>query len=124
DFVKWAAEAGASWWQMLPCNPTGAGDSPYQALSAFAGNPLYVSVEKLEEKGWLKKADLEAPRPLVEERADFGASFEYRFSRLRRALQGFDKSGSKEDKAAFENYCSAQKHWLDDWALFAALKRN
>jgi 4-alpha-glucanotransferase len=123
-FAAWAAEAGCHWWQMLPCHPTGAGDSPYQALSAFAGNPLFISLDKLAEKGWLKKADLAPPRPLHEERADFSASFEYRFSALRKALGAFESQAKPADQAAFAAFCEAEKHWLDDWALFAALKRN
>src|SRR5689334_18300553 len=77
-FVDFCAEAGASFWQVLPCHPTGAGDSPYQSLSAFAGNPLLISLEKLLEKGWLSRTDLMAPWQLPEDRADFGASFEFR----------------------------------------------
>jgi 4-alpha-glucanotransferase len=109
---------------MLPCNPTGAGDSPYQALSAFAGNPLFVSLEKLVDKGWLKAQDAKPGRPLMEERADFGASFEFRFAGLRKALLGFDKGAKAEDKEAFAAFCDSERYWLDDWALFAALKRS
>jgi 4-alpha-glucanotransferase len=124
DFIKWAREAGCHWWQMLPCHPTGGGDSPYQALSAFAGNPLFISVEDLAERGWLKKSDLAPPRPLMDERADFSASFEYRFERLRRALAGFDKKATASDQADFSVFCERERGWLDDWALFAALKRS
>src|SRR3954469_3643351 len=66
EFAGFVASSGASWWQMLPCHPTGAADSPYQALSAFAGNPLFISLDRLAELGWLKKSDLQPPRPLME----------------------------------------------------------
>jgi 4-alpha-glucanotransferase len=124
DFAAWAASAGCSWWQMLPCHPTGAGDSPYQCLSAFAGNPLFVSLEGLAEKGWLDASDLKPPRPLPEEKSDFWSSFEFRGARLRKALKAFESSASAKDKAAFAEFCEEQAFWLDDWALFAALKRS
>lgn len=110
DFVRFLERAGQSWWQMLPCHPTGAGDSPYQALSAFAGNPLFISLENLVEKGWLQPKDLEAP-------------FE-RFKQLRKAHDAFEKKATSEQRADFEHFCGAQASWLEDWALFAAIKRS
>ena len=59
-FVRFLADAGQKIWQVLPLNPTGYGNSPYQGLSAFAGNPLLISLERLAEQGWLVDGDLAA----------------------------------------------------------------
>jgi 4-alpha-glucanotransferase len=123
-FAEWLASAGQSWWQLLPCHPTGAGDSPYQALSAFAGNPLFVSLEALSGRGWLAGEALKAPRSLPEDKADFGSSFEYRFEGLRKAWLGFEKSATQAEKKDYAAFCEAEAFWLDDWALFASLKRR
>src|SRR5260221_14470165 len=96
-FVKWVADSGCHFWQMLPCHPTGAADSPYQALSAFAGNPLFISLERLAERGWLGPKDLDPLRPLPDDKAYMGAAFEFRFERLRKAHQAFEKDSSEKE---------------------------
>jgi 4-alpha-glucanotransferase len=123
EFVRFLEQAGQSWWQMLPCHPTGAGDSPYQALSSFAGNPLFISLERLVEKGWLEPEDLKVPGSLREDRASMGAAFEFRFQRLRKAQAAFERLATEQDRADYLKFCSSEAYWLEDWALFASIKR-
>src|SRR3954449_10451057 len=70
-FVDALAETGQRWWQMLPLGPTGAGNSPYQSLSSYAGNPLLISPELLVEDGWLDTSDLRDYPELPADRVDF-----------------------------------------------------
>src|SRR5271166_4769378 len=87
DFLK---DAGQRIWQVLPLGPTGYGDSPYQCFSAFAGNPLLVSLEKLVEEGDLTSDDLAVNLPHFPERqADFGWVIQYKLPLLKRAAKNF-----------------------------------
>src|SRR5580693_30157 len=70
-FADFLAESGLHIWQVLPLAPTGYGESPYQSLSSFAGNPLLISLEKLVERGYLAPKDLEQPTTFPEDTADF-----------------------------------------------------
>ena len=72
-FVEFLAEAGQKIWQVLPLNPTGYADSPYQCFSAFAGNPLLISLDRLAEQGWLSRDDLSAVPDLPTSSVDYGA---------------------------------------------------
>ncbi len=108
-WVDRLAETGVRWWQMLPLGPTGFGDSPYQCYSAFAGNPLLIDLERLGE----------TPPPASEESAvDFETLRPKKFDALLRAFSRFTPD------TAFETFCEAQAFWLDDYALFMALKRH
>ncbi|RDI96628.1 4-alpha-glucanotransferase [Meiothermus sp. QL-1] len=117
-FLDWLATAGARWWQVLPLGPTGYGDSPYQAFSAFAGNPYLIDPGRLQQKGWLE----EAPPPIHAERVDYGWLYRTRWPLLRKAYAGFQKRATPEEKAALEAFVKAEKGWLEDYALFMALK--
>ena len=75
-FADWLAEAGQKIWQVLPLGPTGYGDSPYQCFSAFAGNPLLLSLDRLVERGYLDSQDLATRPTFPEERADYGGVIE------------------------------------------------
>jgi 4-alpha-glucanotransferase len=120
-FIGFLAQAGQSWWQMLPTGPTGAGDSPYQSISAFAGNPLLVSLERLAEDGWLDPSDL--PGDEHGHPADFAAAHEARWPLLRKAWNRFRDSASAGDRLALEAFVEQQRDWLDDYSLFVALKQ-
>src|SRR5262245_15192595 len=72
-FVDFLAETGQGLWQMLPLGPTGYGDSPYQCFSAFAGNPLLISLDKLLERGWLQPADVEGAPHFPLHEVDYAA---------------------------------------------------
>jgi 4-alpha-glucanotransferase len=115
-FLEFLRTAGQSIWQVLPLGPTGYGDSPYQSFSSFAGNPLLISPEALREDGYLENSDLEGLPALPAERVDFGAVIDLKRGLLERAFGRF-RGGADYD--AFQ---ARQAGWLEDYALFAALK--
>ncbi len=120
-FVDWLAAAGQTVWQMLPLNPIGPGNSPYASVSAFAGSPLLVALEPLVEQGWLPAVEPQATAGFDARRVDFGRVAGWRMDRLREAARGFFARAGATDREAFAAFCSAQAHWLDDYALFMAL---
>ncbi len=117
-FADWLAEAGQGWWQVLPVVPPAGGNSPYQSTSAFAGSPLLVSLEMLAAEGLLGDADLEGGPEGA--RVDFAAAGAFREARLRRAFEAFRSKGEGHD--GFLHFCEKERAWLDDYALFCALK--
>ncbi len=122
-FVDFLAAAGQTWWQMLPIGPPGPGNSPYSALSAFAGNHLLVSLDHLAERGLLSPADLARPPRLPPRSVVYAPTARYRHTRLRRAFQAFVHAGGLRN-SAFLRFCHEQAHWLDDYALYAALRHS
>ena len=122
DFVDWLEKAGQRYWQILPLGATshqGAFDSPYQAYSAFAGNPYFISLEDLIEEGVLTEEEcLAASLGNDETRVDYQAIFENRLPLLRKA---YERSNVGADKA-FQEYCRENFWWLDDYALFMAVR--
>jgi 4-alpha-glucanotransferase len=120
-WVDFLAVAKQHLWQVLPLGPTGYGDSPYQSFSAFAGNPNLISLDRLVEQDLLENADLENA-PSNDGRIDYGAVIPFKEAALRRAFETFQKGATSEQRAAFEAFCEAQAYWLDDYALFMALK--
>mgnify|MGYP001759712533 FL=1 len=121
-WVDWLAEAGQSYWQILPLGPTGHGNSPYQTLGAFAGNPLLISLEELQAAGLLTAEDLaDAPKDFPE-RIDFNAQTVWRTGLLWRAFRRFQAGERKIPAEEFTRYKAAQARWLDNYALFFALK--
>lgn len=120
-FIDFLAAAGLSLWQVLPVGPTGYGDSPYASFSTFAGNPLLVSLERLVEDGSLSRSDIDPPS-FPADRVDFGRLIPWKLGLLERAAHRFLAGAMGERRAAFERFCAAEKEWLDDYALFAAVK--
>lgn len=124
-FVDFLAAAGQSYWQVLPLNPTDPAYSPYAGLSAFAGNPLLVSPQKLVEAGHLAPDDL-PPFPASEgeglDRVEFEMTIPYKTALLDRAFAHFCDHAPAEQRAAFERFCAEHASWLDDFALFVALR--
>jgi 4-alpha-glucanotransferase len=110
-FVDFLVNAGQSLWQVLPLGPTGYGDSPYACYSAFAGNTLLVSPENTD------------PKPdLNTDRVDFGEAHRIKNQLLRRAYERYQKTTDTNLRSAFETFAQREAHWLDDYALFRALK--
>jgi 4-alpha-glucanotransferase len=124
QFVEFLVAAGQSYWQMLPLSPTGYGDSPYQGLSAFAGNPMLISLDRLVEAGQLSNADLEEIPAFPDDRVDFGPVIDYKKNLLERAFFNFRSQASPDQRAAFNRFCDDQASWLADFALFMALKET
>lgn len=121
-FADFLEAAGQSIWQMLPLGPTGYGDSPYACYSAFAGNTLLVSPEQLVKDGLLTEADLAEHAAFAAERVNFEAAHRFKDLILRRAFDSFAQAANSELGNAFAEFCNAQSSWLDDYALFRALK--
>lgn len=118
DFLK---RAGQGFWQILPLGPTGYGDSPYQSFSTFAGNPYFISLEKLISYGWLEDKECEEIVWGIDERyVDYGILYENRFDLLKKA---FVRSGIEENQDFLE-FRKKEKEWLEDYALFMALKKE
>ena len=124
--VKWIdklAEAGQSWWQALPLGPTGYGDSPYQSLSSFAGNGLLISPDWLIEEGLLEESQCAPPFfPLAA--VDYEAVITYKRRLVEQAWRNFQLVRRPDLRVAFEQFCHDQAHWLEDYALFRALKEK
>lgn len=116
-FVDFLSEAGQTIWQLLPLVPTGYGESPYQSLSSFAGNPLLISPEKLVEHGYLAPEDLRNPPVFPEETCEFKPVIPYKHSLLRKAAANFRPTPD------FDSFCERTAWWLDNSAEFLALKQ-
>ncbi|MBL8059075.1 MAG: 4-alpha-glucanotransferase [Anaerolineales bacterium] len=117
--------AKQTWWQILPLGPTGYGDSPYQCFSALAGNPYLVSPDRLLEDGLLTRADLNAVLAgarFPAHKVDFGPVIQFKVALLTRAWEAFQAGAAAALRPEFERFCAAQAGWLDDFALFMALK--
>ncbi len=111
-------------WQVLPLAPTGYGASPYAAVSAFAGNPLLISPQRLVEDGLLDAADLIDHPAFPAERVDYALVTPWKMALLRRAHAAFQTPAGDSLRPAFARFAAAQRDWLDDFALFAALKEE
>lgn len=123
-FVDFLQESGQTLWQVLPLGPTSYGDSPYQALSTFAGNPLLISLDKLMGEGWLTQAELNDAPAFSNTRVEYGEVIDYHDSMLHLAFERFQKQASPGMKSGFRAWCDEQAYWLEDYALFNALKRH
>ena len=116
-------EAGQSYWQALPLGPTGYGDSPYQALSSFAGNPLLVSPDWMIEDGLLRASDC-VGHSFSATAVDFDAVKRFKYALLETAWRNFNAGARADLRPAFEEFEQTQAHWLDDYALFRAIKER
>ena len=115
-FVDFLAGAKQTYWQILPIGPTGYGDSPYQSFSAFAGNPYFIDYRLLVEQGFLTQAELPAPQPVGA--IDYGALYRERPLVLKKAADRLLASPTE----AYHTFCTMQDFWLEDYALFMAVK--
>jgi len=125
DFVDFLEKAGQQIWQILPLGPTGHGNSPYQCLSSFAGNTMLISPDELFKQGWLKAEEAESvpsASRLRDERVDYAAVGELKSWCLNRAYERFRDHPSYDQRARFATFCAAEQEWLEDFALFVALK--
>ena len=119
EFVDVLVKAGQSKWQVLPLGPTGYGDSPYQPFSTFAGNPYFIDLESLIDDKLLTKEECESFHWGGSERyVDYGSMYNSRYPVLRKAFERFVPDES------YEEFCSREEHWLEDYCLFMAIKNN
>ena len=122
--LEFLARAGQRLWQVLPLTPTGHGDSPYAAPSAFAGNPLLIAPDPLAERGLLDPSDLHALASLPAERVDYGRLVPLKHRALRRAFERFRREGDPSMQARFGAFQRGEAGWLDDFVLFAAIRES
>jgi 4-alpha-glucanotransferase len=121
-FVDFLQSAGQKLWQVLPLNPTGYADSPFQCFSASAGNPLLISLDRLVDQGILCSNDLKNTPTFPAETADYGAASHFKMLLLQKAAANFFANASAADRRQFEEFSHANKAWLDDFTLFMAVK--
>lgn len=120
-FIDLLASAGQRLWQVLPLGPTGYGDSPYQSFSAFAGNPLFISLDALIEDGLLAESEARGARPFVPGSVDYEKVIAHRRALWPLVRERFDAS-APATLDRFDGFCHAHARWLDDFALFMAVK--
>lgn len=114
-------EAGQSWWQALPLGPTGYGNSPYQSLSSFAGNGLLISPDWLIEDELLERGDLQRGS-FSQTQVDYNAVIPFKYGLLEKAWASFSAGARADLRPAYEQFRNHQADWLEDYALFRALK--
>jgi 4-alpha-glucanotransferase len=122
-FLDFLTEAGQSLWQVLPLGPTGYADSPYAPFSAFAGNPLLISLEALAAEGDLDPRRLEPPPDFPSERVDYAAVLRWKPPLLEEAARNFLRRRGKR-REAFEAFRRQEAHWLAEYALFMSIKEH
>ena len=117
QFVDYLSKAKQTYWQILPLGITSFGDSPYQSFSTYAGNPYFISLDALCEKGWLDKEDLPL-KDIYKDEVNYAYLYEQRYKLLRKAYE----HSHIEDNEDFLSYCHKNAWWLDDYALFMSIK--
>jgi 4-alpha-glucanotransferase len=123
EFVDFLAAARQGLWQVLPLGPSTHGNSPYSSLSAFAGNPLLISLERLADHGWIPAASLDS-LPTPTSTTDYDQSQVLKLPLLDRAAKQFLSIASRDQKSEFEKFVQKNKWWLEDFALFDALHQQ
>lgn len=121
-FVDFLKSLGQMYWQVLPLGPTSYGDSPYQSLSTFAGNTNLISLDKVAAAGWLSAADLADVPNFPVHVVDYGPVIEYHNAKLALAYRNFKAQNNPAQQQAMQAWCATQANWLEDYALFLALK--
>jgi 4-alpha-glucanotransferase len=121
-FAEWLAAAGQHVWQVLPLGPVGYGESPYQLYSAFAGNPMLLSIDTLVARGWLAESDLSRVPRFATQRVEFERVVPWKTRLLRRAFETFREGALEADRHEFDTFREQNCAWLDDFARFMALK--
>lgn len=122
-FAEFLATAKQRLWQVLPLSPTGYGSSPYSALSAFAGNPILISLERLVDEGWIA-ADRIAGLPGHDGPADFEAASHRKLPLIEEAAANFLDHASEDQRARFQAFSQENSSWLLDYAMFTVLRRT
>ena len=124
EFIDFLVKSKQSFWQILPLGPTGYGDSPYQGFSAFAGNPLLISPDRLVQEGYLPAEAVEEVPEWATHKVDFGPVIQYKQNLLARSHAYFLAYGTAEQRTALDEFCVEQAGWLDDFGLFMAVKTH
>jgi 4-alpha-glucanotransferase len=122
-FADFLAAAGQQFWQVLPLTPTGYGNSPYSSLSAFAGNPLFISLEKLAERGWLTKDQVRDLLP-ASAAIDYPAAVAQKLPLLQTAADAFLSAADDQARYYFGEFCGRNQGWLTPYARFMVLRER
>jgi 4-alpha-glucanotransferase len=123
EFVDFLASAGQGLWQVLPLGPPAHGNSPYSSTSAFAGNPLLISLERLADRGWISRASL-GQVPAATGPVNYEAVSQFKLPLLVEAANKFLTSASAAAKARFQSFVSNNAWWLEDFVLYDALRER
>lgn len=121
-FIDFLVESSQQLWQVLPLGPTGYGNSPYASFSAIAGNPLLISLEQLQEQGLLTDEDFANLPEFPVDQVDFEQVMKTKMPLLAKACENFKAKASLVQQKEFMTFCATKAHWLDDYALFMALR--
>ncbi len=124
NWVDFLDRTGTKYWQILPLNPTGYGNSPYQGLSAFAGNPLFINLDSLQKMGLLSDKDLSDAPDFPIEKVDFSLVNSWKREKLETAYKNYLESGLPEIQNSFHEFKESNSQWLDEFTLFMALREN
>lgn len=119
QFVEFLQETNQKYWQVLPIGPTSFGDSPYQTLSTFAGNPYFIDLDILAEEGLLTKDELKAQKVRKQKEVVYAHLFQNRFLVLKKAFQRFNHQNQD-----YQQFIQKNSFWLEDYALFMSLKET
>jgi 4-alpha-glucanotransferase len=122
QFVRFLQDSYQHVWQLLPLGPTGYGNSPYQTFSAFAGNHLLICLERLQAEGLLSASDLASVPPFPPRRVEYDAVSEFKQCLLWKAFERFQRTATPSQGNDLAAFSQRQAEWLDDYALFMALK--
>ncbi|MDR3746379.1 MAG: 4-alpha-glucanotransferase [Acidobacteriaceae bacterium] len=123
QFVDFLAAAKQRLWQVLPLGPTGYGSSPYSALSAFAGNPALISLERLADEGWLAQERL-ANLAGFDAKADLEAALKHKLPLIEEAAANFLDHADDATRARYQAFCQENMTWLPEYAMFNVLRRR
>src|SRR5579864_120922 len=121
SFVDTLASARQGLWQVLPLGPLGYGNSPYSSTSAFAGNPLLISLERLASHGWIDAGKLSS-LPSDSGPVEYDQVFAHKMPLLFEAGRKFIASANGAARQRFERFCTGNAWWLDDFVLFDAIR--
>ncbi|QKQ72349.1 4-alpha-glucanotransferase [Nostoc sp. TCL240-02] len=121
-FIDFLKDTHQQYWQVLPLGPTGYGNSPYMCYSAMAGNPLLISPEKLRDEGLLSEEDFAHLPGFPVEKVDFDQVVPIKIGLLKKACENFRSNATPIQQKEFEGFCDSKAYWLDNYALFMALK--
>ena len=123
-FVDFLVESGQRWWQMLPIGPTGGENSPYQSPSAFAGNPLLASPDRLVEQGLLSRQEIGLPISGVAGNVNYSEAARWKMALLKKAFEHFGEKRHVGRQSEFDTFSREESYWLEDFSLFSAIQRK
>jgi 4-alpha-glucanotransferase len=120
-FIDFLLASGQTYWQILPLSPTDESNSPYSGLSAFAGNPLLISLDELYRSGYVSEKDMKNTPVFSDQRVEFEQVIPFKIKLLEKAYHNFKSAANNTKKEEYLQFCQSHKYWLDDFALFMTL---